>query len=84
MPAAHRGEIGLIDLGLAAKTRTALVFSVEPLPHERALVTYVPRTSSLRRTRFEVAHLGRGFDPGDFTRKVLAACPTRSSCAGSV
>jgi mRNA interferase MazF len=75
MPAAHRGEIWLIDLGLAAKTRPALVFSVEPLDHERALVTYVPRTTSLRGTRFEVAHQGRGFDPGAFDAQGLGSVP---------
>ncbi len=75
MPAAYRGEIWLIDLGLAAKTRPALILSVEPLDHERALVTYVPRTTSLRGTRFEVNQQGRGFDPGAFDAQGIGSVP---------
>ena len=77
MPAAvRRGEIWIVDLGMAAKPRPAVILSVEPLDHERALVTYVPRTTSLRGTRFEVAHNGRGFDPGGFDAQGLGSVPT--------
>ena len=75
MPAAYRGEIWIVDLGLAAKPRPALILSVAPLDHERALVTYVPRTTSLRGTRFEVAHQGRGFDAGGFDAQGLGSVP---------
>jgi hypothetical protein len=51
-----RGEIWLIDLGLAQKHRPAVIMSVAYLDHERALVAYVPRTTSLRGSRFEVAY----------------------------
>jgi hypothetical protein len=44
--------------------RPAVILSVAPLDHERALVTYVPRTTSLRQTRFEVPHQARGFEAG--------------------
>jgi len=50
----RRGEVWLVDLGYAAKTRPALVVSVPALDTERALVTLVPHTTSLRGTRFEV------------------------------
>jgi mRNA interferase MazF len=66
MPAVHRGEIWIVDLGMAAKPRPAVILSIAPLDHERALITYVPRTTSLRGTRFEVAHQARGFEPGGF------------------
>lgn len=56
-----RVDIWLIDLGLAQKIRPAVILSVAYLDHERALITYVPRTTSLRETRFEVAHQARGF-----------------------
>ncbi len=60
MPRAKRGEIWLIDLGLVQKARPCLVLSVDFLEHERAVVTYIPRTTVLRGTRFEVPHQGRG------------------------
>ncbi len=75
MPAAHRGEVWIVDLGMAAKPRPALVLSVTPLDHERALVTYVPRTTSLRGTRFEVVHQARGFEPGGFDAQGLGTVP---------
>lgn len=49
-----RGEVWLVDLGLAAKVRPALVMSVPAAETDRALVTLVPHTTSLRGTRFEV------------------------------
>jgi hypothetical protein len=58
---AERGEIWLIDLGMAAKTRPAVVLSVAYDDRERAVVSYVPRTTALRGTRFEVPHTARGF-----------------------
>ena len=60
---------------MAAKPRPALILSVEPLAHERALVTYVPRTTSLRQTRFEVVHQARGFDPGGFDPQGVGSVP---------
>jgi mRNA interferase MazF len=50
-----RGEVWIVDLGLAAKVRPAVVLSVPPSETERALVTLVPHTTSLRGSRFEVA-----------------------------
>jgi len=58
--AVKRGDIWLVDLGMARKIRPCVVLSVEYLEHERALVTYVPRTTAIRNTRFEVPHRGRG------------------------
>lgn len=52
---AARGELWLVDLGMAAKVRPALVISVPADDADRALVTIVPHTTSLRASRFEVA-----------------------------
>lgn len=60
----QRGEIWLVDLGMVAKTRPALLLSVPYNDTERAVVTFVPRTTALRGTRFEVPHKARGFDAG--------------------
>lgn len=75
MSQAQRGEIWLIDLGMVAKTRPALVLSVAYNDRERAVVTYVPRTTALRGTRFEVPHTARGFDPGGFDAQGIAGVP---------
>ena len=76
MPFAQRGEIWLVDLGMVAKSRPAVVLSVDFLDHERAVVTFVPRTTSTRGTRFEVPHQARGFDPGAFDAQGIAGVPT--------
>lgn len=54
MPRPERGEVWLVDLGYAAKTRPCLVLSIPPLDTERALVTLVPHTTSRWGTQFEV------------------------------
>jgi mRNA interferase MazF len=60
MPKANRGEVWLVDLGYAAKTRPSLILSIPPLDTDRALVTVIPHTTSPRGTRFEVA-ISRSF-----------------------
>jgi mRNA interferase MazF len=55
MSRAKRGEVRLVDLGYAAKTRPCMVLSVPTLETDRALVTVFPRTTSPRGTRFEIA-----------------------------
>jgi mRNA interferase MazF len=70
-----RGDIWLIDLGIAQKVRPAVILSVAYLDHERALVTYVPRTTALRQTRFAVVHRARGFDEGAFDAQSIGTLP---------
>jgi mRNA interferase MazF len=53
MNAPRRGEVWLVDLGMAAKVRPALVISVPAAETDRALVTLVPHTTSPRQSRFE-------------------------------
>jgi mRNA interferase MazF len=55
VPTPDRGEIWLVDLGLAAKVRPAVVLSVPPSIQDRALLALVPHTTSIRGTRFEIA-----------------------------
>jgi mRNA interferase MazF len=54
VPTPDRGEVWWADLGIAAKTRPALVLSVPPLAQDRVLATLVPHTTSVQGTRFEV------------------------------
>jgi mRNA interferase MazF len=69
MPKARRGEIWMVDLGLAQKVRPGLILSIAYLDNERAVATYVPRTTLLRQTRFEVIHTAAGFEPAPSTHK---------------
>jgi mRNA interferase MazF len=75
VPVARRGEIWLIDLGYAAKTRPAVVLSITPNDVERAIVTFVPRTTAVRGTRFEITHHARGFEPGAFDAQGISGVP---------
>jgi mRNA interferase MazF len=49
MRSADRGDVWLVDLGLAAKTRPCLVLSIPATEDiDRALVTMIPHTTSVR------------------------------------
>ena len=86
MQKARRGELWIIDLGLAQKMRPCLILSISFLDHERAVVTYVPRTTSVRNTRFEVANQMRGLDPGAFDAQGIGSIPIvkLERCLGTV
>lgn len=75
MSRARRGEIWLIDLGMVQKTRPCLVLSISYLEHERAVVTYIPRTTHLRQTRLRFSIVGLDFWQAHSTRKASAAFP---------
>ncbi len=75
MPKANRGEIWLIDLGLVQKVRPCLILSIDFLDHERAVVTYVPRTTSVRDTRFEIRHTAPQFELGAFDAQGIGGVP---------
>jgi len=56
MSTPNRGEVWMVDLGLAAKVRPCLVLtSVPALDQDRSLATVVAHTTSPRGSRFEVA-----------------------------
>lgn len=55
MPNATRGEVWLVDLGLAAKVRPVLIINVPFRDEERAVYAIVPHTTAIRGGRFEVA-----------------------------
>ena len=50
----RRGEVWMVDLGMAAKVRPCLVISIGAMDQDRALATLVPHTTSARNSRFEV------------------------------
>jgi mRNA interferase MazF len=50
-----RGEVWLFDLGMEGKVRPALIVSVAYGDLDRALVTILPHTTSLRGSQYEIA-----------------------------
>ena len=65
------GEIWLADLGYNGKIRPVLVLSVQPGNQDRALVSYVIRTTSMRGSDYEVPHQARGMKTGAFDAQGL-------------
>lgn len=52
MPEPLRGEVWMVDLGMAAKVRPCVVISIRVGDTERALATAIAHTTSPRGTRF--------------------------------
>lgn len=71
----RRGEVWLVDLGMVAKVRPALVISVPATDRDRALVTLVPHTTSVRATQFEAAVLVPFLKDGAFDCQNLITIP---------
>ena len=72
-----RGEVWLVDLGMAAKVRPCLVLSI-PADDEndRVLRTLVRHTTSTRGSRFEVPSNVRFLKPGAFDAQNIVTVPT--------
>jgi mRNA interferase MazF len=65
----------MIDLGMAAKVRPCLILSVAFRDDEKAVVTYVARSTQTRGGRFEVEHRAPHFLPGVFDAQNLGTVP---------
>lgn len=76
MRPARRGEVWLVDLGLAAKIRPCLVLGAPSADEDRSLVSVVPHTTSLRGTRYEVSVPVRFLRPGAFDTQGIVTLPT--------
>ena len=76
MPVPVRGEVWLIDFGMAGKTRPAPVVSVAFGDRDRALVTVVPHTPSLRGSPFEIAVRVPFLKAGAFLVQGVTTFPT--------
>jgi mRNA interferase MazF len=73
--APKRGEVWLVDLGMVAKVRPALVISVPATDIDRALATIVPHTTSVRGSRFEAAVSVAFLKSGAFDAQNLITIP---------
>jgi mRNA interferase MazF len=70
-----RGEVWLFDLGMAEKVRPALIVSVLYGDLDRALITIVPYTTSLRGSRYEIPVNVPFLRPGAFLVQNVATYP---------
>ena len=75
MATPSRGEVWLADLGLAAKVRPCLVLSLPAQLQDRALVTIIPHTTTLRGSQFEVAINVSFLRPGAFVVQNILTIP---------
>ena len=72
-----RGEVWLVDLGMAQKVRPALILSVPYQDTDRALIAIVSHTTALRGSQFEVSITVPFLKPGAFAVQSLAAIPSK-------
>ena len=74
----RRGEVWLVDLGIAAKVRPGLVLNVPIESNDRMLVTLIPHTTSVRNSRFEIAIPKKFFNAGAFDAQgIVTVAPAR-------
>ena len=71
-----RGEVWLVDLGMAAKVRPCLVVSITAEISDRALTTLVPHTTSVRSSRFERSVSVPFLKLGAFDAQGIVTVPT--------
>ena len=76
MATPQRGEVWLIDFGLAGKVRPALVISVGLRTKDRSLITVASHTTSLRRSSFEIAVRVSFLKSGAFLVQGVTTFPT--------
>jgi mRNA interferase MazF len=70
-----RGEVWLFDLGMTEKVRPAVVVSVAYGDADRALLTIVPHTTSLRNSQYEITVEVGFLKPGAFLVQNVATYP---------
>jgi mRNA interferase MazF len=66
MPGVNRGEVWMIDFGMAAKVRPALLLTGEPADDELDLVSVLLHTTALRGNRWELSIPKPFLKPGAF------------------
>ena len=76
MPAVKRGEVWLVDFGLAAKVRPALLLTDNPADEELDLVTVLLHTTALRVNQWELAIPKPFLKPGAFHLQQIQSVPT--------
>lgn len=72
-----RGEVWLVDLGLAHKTRPAVVLSIPFADADRVLLTVVSHSTSLRGSPFEVVIPVGFLREGAFVVQSISTIPAK-------
>lgn len=73
----RRGEVWMVDLGMAQKTRPALILSIASSGEDRALVAVVPHTTTLRGSKFEIPVPVPFLKPGAFVVQSVTTIPSK-------
>lgn len=76
MRGVNRGEVWMVDLGMAAKVRPALLLTGEPAADELDLVTVLLHTTSLRGNPWELNIPKPFLKPGAFHMQQLQTIST--------
>src|SRR5438093_9537084 len=76
MPVVHRGDVWMVDFGLAAKVRPALLLTGSPTPDELDLVTVLLHTTALRGNRWELSIPKPFLKPGAFHLQQIQSVST--------
>jgi mRNA interferase MazF len=76
MPAVNPGEVWMVDFGLAAKVRPALLLTGNPAAEELDLVTVLLHTTSLRGNRWELSTPKPFLKPGAFHLQQIQSVST--------
>src|SRR5690242_5274702 len=73
----RRGEVWMVDLGMAQKTRPALILNTEYADADRDLVTVVAHSTSIRGSKFEVSIELPFLKPGAFVIQSVTTIPAK-------
>ena len=73
----RRGEVWLVDLGMAQKVRPALILNIPYQDADRALITIVSHSTALRGSEFEVAVDVPFLKRGAFVVQSLITIPSK-------
>jgi mRNA interferase MazF len=76
MRAINPGEVWLVDFGLTAKVRPALLLTGNPADVELDLVTVLLHTTALRGNRWELSIAKTFLKPGAFHLQQIQSVPT--------
>ena len=73
----RRGEVWLVDLGLAQKTRPAVILNVPYGDSDRVLLTVVSHTTARRTSVFEVVVSAHFLREGAFATQSITTIPSK-------
>jgi mRNA interferase MazF len=76
MPAISSGEVWLVDFGMAAKVRPALLLTSNPADDELDIITVLLHTTSLRGNRWELSVPKPFLKPGAFHLQQIQSVST--------